>query len=132
MRTSNKSLVMRDLDRLFQRGIAACKDGALIDRFIADGNELAFEALVARHGPMVRGVCRRLLVNPNDVDDAFQATFLILVRKARQLRDPDRLGPWLYGVAKRVATKARTRRPVTGRAAVDTCSARSPRLSGST
>ena len=58
---------------------------------------------------MVLGVCRRLLVNPHDVDDAFQATFLILVRKARQLRNPDRLGQWLYGVARRVATKARTR-----------------------
>jgi len=109
MRTSNKSLVLQDLDRLFRRGIAASGDGALINSFLADGNELAFEALVARHGPMVRGVCRRLLVNPHDVDDAFQATFLVLVRKARQLSDPDRLGPWLYGVAKRVASKARTR-----------------------
>ncbi len=109
MRTSNKTLVLQDLDRLFRRGIAASEDGALIDSFLADGNELAFEALVARHGPMVRGVCKRLLVNPHDADDAFQATFLVLVRKAKQLRDPSRLGPWLYGVARRVATKARTR-----------------------
>ncbi len=109
MRTSNKALVLQDLDRLFRRGIAASGDGALINRFLADGNEPAFEALLARHGPMVRGVCRRLLVNPHDADDAFQATFLVLVRKAKQLRDPDRLGPWLYEVAKRVATKARTR-----------------------
>ncbi len=109
MRPSDKTLLWQDLDRLFRRGIAASEDGALINRFLADGNETAFEALVARHGPMVRGVCRRLLVNPHDVDDAFQATFLILVRKARQVRNPDRLGPWLYGVARRVATKARTR-----------------------
>ena len=109
MRTSNKSLVLQDLDRLFRSGITASEDGVLINRFLEEGNELAFEALVARHGPMVRGVCRRLLVNPHDADDAFQATFLVLVRKARQLRDPDRLGPWLYGVAKRVATKARAR-----------------------
>ena len=110
MSTSPKASVLQDLDRLFQRGIAASGDGALVDRFLVDGNESAFEALVARHGPMVRGVCRRLLVNPHDVDDAFQATFLVLVRKAKQLRDPDRLGPWLYGVARRVATKTRTRR----------------------
>lgn len=109
MRTSNKTLVLQDLDQLFRRGIAASGDGALINRFLVEGNELAFEALVARHGPMVRGVCKRLLGNPHDADDAFQATFLVLVRKAKQLRDPDRLGPWLYGVAKRVATKARTR-----------------------
>ncbi len=109
MRTSNKTSVLQDLDRLFRRGIAASGDSALINRFLADGNELAFEALVARHGPMVRGLCRRLLVNPHDADDAFQATFLVLVRKAKQLRDPDRLGPWLYGVAKRIATKARKR-----------------------
>ena len=101
--------MLQDLDHLFRRGIAASGDGALLDRFLAEGNEPAFEALVARHGPMVRGVCKRLLVNPHDADDAFQATFLVLVRKAKQLRDPDRLGPWLYGVARRVATKARTR-----------------------
>src|SRR5271157_909418 len=95
MRASNKTLVLQDLDRLFRSGIAAAGDGALINRFIAEGNELAFEALVARHGPMVRGVCKRLLVNPHDADDAFQATFLVLIRKARQLRNPDRLGPWL-------------------------------------
>jgi RNA polymerase sigma factor (sigma-70 family) len=109
MRASEKTLVLRDLDCLFRRGIAASGDGALLDRFVAEGNERAFEALVARHGPMVHGVCRRLLVNSHDADDAFQATFLVLVRKAWQLRDPDRLGPWLYGVARRVATKARTR-----------------------
>ena len=79
---------------------------------------------------MVRGVCKRLLVNPHDADDAFQATFLVLVRKARQLRDPDRLGPWLYGVARRVATKARhAERPPAARAAGRRfADARSPRL----
>ena len=109
MRTKVQGRVLQDLDRLFRRGIVASEDGALLDRFVADGNELAFEALVARHGPMVRGVCRRLLVDPHDADDAFQATFLVLVRKASQLRDPNRLGPWLHGVARRVAAKARTR-----------------------
>jgi len=81
----------------------------LLECFLADGDHAAFEALVARHGPMVLGVCRRLLVSPHDADDAFQATFLLLVRKARGLHDPDRLAPWLYGVATRVAIKARAR-----------------------
>src|SRR5262245_63514983 len=58
---------------------------------------------------MVRGVCRRVLRDGNDVDDAFQATFLLLVRKAGGLRKPDRLGPWLHGVALRTALKARER-----------------------
>ncbi len=62
-----------------------------------------------RHSSMVLGVCRRLLGDSHDADDAFQATFLVLVRKAGQIRDSQRLGPWLYGVATRVATKARAR-----------------------
>lgn len=81
----------------------------MLDCFLADGDHAAFEVLVARHGPMVLGVCRRLLVSPHDADDAFQATFLLLVRKARGLHNPDRLAPWLYGVATRVAIKARAR-----------------------
>ncbi len=60
-------------------------------------------------GRWVRGVCKRLLNSPHDVDDAFQATFLVLVQKAKTLRDADRLGPWLHGVATRVAMKARAR-----------------------
>jgi RNA polymerase sigma factor (sigma-70 family) len=63
---------------------------------------------VARHGPMVLGVCRRMLVNQADVDDAFQATFLVLVRKASHLGPRDAIGPWLYGVATRVALRARS------------------------
>ena len=65
-------------------------------------------ALVERHGPMVLGVCRRLLASPHDVDDAFQATFLVLVQRARTLGDRHRLGPWLHGVAYRVAARARS------------------------
>ena len=66
----------------------------------------AFEALVARHGPMVLSVCRGILKDPNDAEDAFQATFLILVKKSRTLRGHDALGPWLYQVAHRVAIRA--------------------------
>ena len=90
--------------------------------------EAAFEALVARHGPMVLGVCRRALADPDDVEDAFQATFLVLVRRARSVRVGDSLGRWLYGVARRVAAKARARSE-RARAAVRTArrSSRSPR-----
>ena len=109
MRGVRNSSVFRDLDRLFRCGVAPSGDGALLEQFVAEGDDSAFEALVARHGPMVLGVCRRILASPHDADDAFQATFLVLARKAAQVRAPDRLGPWLYGVATRVARKARTR-----------------------
>jgi len=84
-------------------------DGELLRRFARNSDAVAFEQLLRRHGPMVRGVCRRVLRDGNDVDDAFQATFLLLVRKAGGLRKPDRLGPWLHGVALRTALKARER-----------------------
>jgi RNA polymerase sigma factor (sigma-70 family) len=83
-------------------------DAALLVDFARTGDEGAFAVLVRRHGPMVLGVCRRLLADTHAAEDAFQATFLLLAKKARWLRHPDRLGPWLYGVAKRVALKARS------------------------
>jgi RNA polymerase sigma factor (sigma-70 family) len=107
MSATRRNLALRDLGRLFRIGALPTGDGALLECFVAEGDESAFEAIVARHGSMVLGVCRRLLGDSHDADDAFQATFLVLVRKARQRRDSERLGPWLYGVATRVATKAR-------------------------
>ena len=109
MRRTLGGLLMRDFDGLFRRGTVPAGDRALLDWFLSEGDEAAFEAIVARHGPMVRGVCRRLLGSSHDADDAFQATFLVLVRKARHLRDSDRLGPWLYGVATKVAIRSRSR-----------------------
>lgn len=82
-------------------------DGQLLEGFLADHDEAAFAALVRRHGPMVLGVCRRILGNDADSDDAFQATFLVLVRKAGSLRSRSILGDWLHGVARHVALKAR-------------------------
>ncbi len=100
--------VLKSLGMLFGIGTAAgSTEGQLLERFLARRDEAAFEALVSRHGPMVLGVCRRLLRDPRDVEDAFQATFLILVRKAATLRDRELLGNWLYGVAHRVAVRAR-------------------------
>jgi RNA polymerase sigma factor (sigma-70 family) len=85
----------------------AGSDAHLLRRFLAQRDEEAFAALVHRHGPIVLGVCRRVLAEPCDVEDAFQATFLILVRKASSIARPELLGAWLYGVAHRVAVRAR-------------------------
>jgi DNA-directed RNA polymerase specialized sigma24 family protein len=72
-------------------------DGQILERFVERHDEAAFEAILLRHGPMVRTVCRQLL-DHHDVDDAFQAIFLVLVRKASSLRVEESLGPWLYRV----------------------------------
>jgi RNA polymerase sigma factor (sigma-70 family) len=82
-------------------------DDQLVDRFAQTQDEGAFEALLQRHGPMVMGVCRRLLDHDHDRDDAFQATFVVLARKARSIAKREMVGPWLYGVAYRISLKAR-------------------------
>ena len=83
-------------------------DGQLLERFATLQDEAAFEILLQRHGPLVLSVCRRLLADDNDIDDAFQATFAVLVRRAAGLRREGSLGSWLYGVAYRIALKARS------------------------
>ena len=101
----------RQINRLFLDGTtAALTDGQLLERFATrrpEAAEAAFETLVVRHGPMVLRVARGVLRDPRDVEDAFQATFLVLVRKASTISDRELLGPWLHGVARRVALKAR-------------------------
>jgi RNA polymerase sigma factor (sigma-70 family) len=84
-------------------------DGRLLEKFISRRDEDAFQALVRRHGPMVFGVCRRILRQEQDAEDAFQATFLVLARKASSLRRREQLANWLYGVAYRTALDARRR-----------------------
>ena len=81
-------MVLQQLDRLFSEGtLAGLGDGQLLERYLTRRDEVAFETLVELHGPMVLGVCRRFLRDPRDIEDAFQATFLILVRKAPGIRD---------------------------------------------
>src|SRR5439155_14524110 len=92
---------------LLAPGGGGLTDGELLGRFVAARDEAAFEALVHRHGPMVFGVCRRLLGNGHDAEDAFQATFLILARKATSVVKRDAVGSWLYAVAQRTAREAR-------------------------
>jgi HlyD family secretion protein len=74
-------------------------DGQLLQRFVATQEEAAFTTLLQRHGGLVLGVCRRMLDDPNDADDAFQATFLVLVRKAASISKSESVASWLYGVA---------------------------------
>src|SRR5258707_3800662 len=83
-------------------------DGQLLEAFVGGGEEGAFEAILKRHGPMVLGVCRRVLRHEADAEDAFQATFFVLFRRAAELRRTGPLGNWLYGVAYRTALEAKS------------------------
>jgi RNA polymerase sigma factor (sigma-70 family) len=82
-------------------------DGQLLERFVRCREETSFTALLQRHGPLVLSVCRRVLVNEHDAEDAFQATFLVLARKATCIRKRESVASWLYGVAYRISAKAR-------------------------
>ncbi len=84
---------LRQINRLFADGVVAgLSDAQLLERFLAQGDAGAFEALVARHGPMVLSVCRGILRDPHDAEDAFQATFLVLVKNGRHNPGTRRLG----------------------------------------
>src|SRR5262245_43627458 len=122
MATTGLGTVLDNLRRcLLRQDEADLTDGELLEYFVIRRDEAAFEALLRRHGPMVLGVCRRVLRNETDAEDAFQATFLVLVRKAASIRPRGMVGNWLYGVAHSTALKARamsTKRLVKEREAV--------------
>src|SRR5262245_11967987 len=99
--------VVRQLHRLAAAPASEVSDGHLLERFCRAGEAAAFEALVRRHGPLVLGVCRRVLRDGHAAEDAFQATFLILLRRARALDGRRSLSNWLYTVAYHVALRAR-------------------------
>jgi RNA polymerase sigma factor (sigma-70 family) len=99
--------VIQRLRRVVLRECDDVSDGKLLDRFVATGADDAFATLLHRHAAMVLGVCRRILGNAHDAEDAFQATFLVLIRKAAGLRGRRTVGDWLYGVAYHTALKAR-------------------------
>src|SRR5262249_23453837 len=108
MATAQMATVIRHLRRAVLRQDGAGRtDAQLLASFIDQKDEPAFEALVQRHGPMVFGVCRRVIGNHHDAEDAFQATFLVLARKASSVRPRERLANWLHGVALRTAMKAK-------------------------
>lgn len=106
MATGQFAAVLRHIRQMIEpRAVAEQVDGQLLHRFVHDREQAAFTALVERHGPMVLGVCRRVLTDPHDADDAFQATFLVLVRKAGSLKQWGSLGTWLYTVARHLALR---------------------------
>jgi RNA polymerase sigma-70 factor (ECF subfamily) len=104
---------LRTLLRHIQRLTGTSADGVLTDRdllqrFVRHRQEDAFAVLVQRHGALVLNVCRRLLRSEQDTEDVFQATFLLLARKASSVPWRDSVGPWLHSVALRLAQKLRT------------------------
>jgi RNA polymerase sigma-70 factor (ECF subfamily) len=108
MRAERAGTIVARLETLFGAGRDAVDDGALLDRFARSRDEAAFRCLVERHGARVWSVCRRSLLDSHAAEDAFQATFLVLARRAGQIERPDRLAAWLAGVAQRAARKLRT------------------------
>jgi RNA polymerase sigma factor (sigma-70 family) len=107
MASTRLDAIVRRLGALVSQDAAVMSDGELWERYVRRRDELAFEALVRRHGPMVLSVCRRILRNEQDAEDAFQATFLVLVRRAGSLRSPETIANWLHGVASRTSRESR-------------------------
>src|SRR5262245_7369793 len=107
MPTATLGTVLHCLRRSCLLDEAGRTDGELLEEFILRRDEAAFEGLLRRHGPMVLGVCRRIVRDGADADEASQATFLVLVKKAATIRPRGMVGNWLYGVARTTALKAR-------------------------
>src|SRR5262245_25459358 len=110
MATADSALFLRRLTRgMAVETWSELSDRQLVEQFLARRDESIFEAILRRHGPMVYRVCWRVLQHPQDVEDAFQATFLLLAQNLRTIRKRDSLASWLHGIAHRVSLKARSR-----------------------
>src|SRR5947207_244973 len=109
MPSDKSTALLRTIRRLVRPELKEWTDAQLLDRFTQNRDDVAFAALMRRHGPLVLSVGRRYLGNLHDAEDVFQATFLVLARKAGRIRKRTALGSWLYGVAYRLSMKARTR-----------------------
>src|SRR6266849_3688421 len=108
MATAQLDAVLRHIRKLAAgRCLSQSTDSQLLDDFSARRDESAFAALVARHGPMVLRICRRVLNHEQDAEDAFQATFLVLARNTGSIRKREALAKWLHGVAYRTAMTAK-------------------------
>jgi RNA polymerase sigma factor (sigma-70 family) len=107
MTAASLSAVVRHVRRIAEPGPCGRSDGQLLEHFTLQQDEGAFAELVRRHGPMVLAACRRVLRHEQDAEDAFQATFLVLARKAGSVRRRESVGSWLYQVARRLALRAR-------------------------
>src|ERR1044071_494564 len=111
MTASSFGTALRDwLNGLGKQATVDLPDGQLLHRFLHRRDESAFAVLMQRHGPMVFGICRHLLHNPNDAEDVFQATFLVLACRAASIRRADSLAGFLHGTAYRIARRLRSQK----------------------
>ncbi|MFT3883202.1 MAG: sigma-70 family RNA polymerase sigma factor [Gemmatales bacterium] len=104
---SMSTLLAPMFSRLRNQPTKIDSDGELLRAFARTGSEAAFEELVRRHGSLVLGVCQRMLNHRHDAEDAFQATWIVLAKKARTIHRPEQLAHWLYGVARHAALNVR-------------------------
>ena len=107
MRAARQTVLVHLTRFLDEQRLVELSDAGLLERFATHRDDVSFAILVRRHGPMVLGLCRRLLGQQQDADDAFQAAFLVLARRAGSLRNRSSLSAWLHGVAVRISSKAR-------------------------
>src|ERR1700724_3529481 len=108
MSVNQGGVLLRHVRRLLGARLDSCTDGMLLERFTQQADETAFAALMQRHGTLVWSVSQRVTRHEQDAQDVYQATFLLLARKAKMIRNPGSVSSWLYGGAHRLALRTRT------------------------